>query len=224
MTKTTMKTLIIDNYDSFTFNLYQYLGELGGNPVVVRNDEMTVEEVRAGGFSHLVISPGPGRPEVAGDIGVCLEVIRQLGSTIPLLGVCLGLQAMVHAFGGKVVHAPKVMHGKASRIEFRRCGIFEGVGVPKPRVSHTKVQYPVPNFQRDQSDLYSTEVMRYHSLVGKSDEIPDCFEVTAVCEVDGTVQAIAHKTFPMVGVQFHPESVGTPEGKKMLRNFLASIR
>jgi len=192
-----MKTLIIDNYDSFTYNLYQLIGELGGNPVVVRNDEDTLDEIRKENYSHIVISPGPGSPDDFSYFGVCREVILKLGKSIPLLGVCLGHQGIVSAFGGKVVKADVVKHGKTSTISHNTAGIFAGVASPLVG-------------------------MRYHSLVGERKSIPDVLEVTATSLDDDGVMGVRHNNYPIFGVQFHPESVGTDEGKKIIRNFLKS--
>ncbi|HQZ41104.1 MAG TPA: aminodeoxychorismate/anthranilate synthase component II [Vicinamibacterales bacterium] len=183
--------LVIDNYDSFTYNLVQYLGELGAEISVRRNDEITVADVRALAPDRIVISPGPGRPE---DAGVSLEVIRSIGPTRPVLGVCLGHQAIGMAFGGRVVRAPAPIHGKTSVIEHDARGVF--TGLPQ-----------------------AFEVGRYHSLV-VADEVPDELEVTARTRADGIIMGLRHRTLPVHGVQFHPESVLTPEGRRLLRNFL----
>lgn len=190
-----MKTLIIDNYDSFTYNLYQYIGELGGNPVVVRNDQISLDQIKDGKYTHIVISPGPGSPDDPKYFGVCREVILQLGKSIPLLGVCLGHQGIVSAFGGKVIRASVIKHGKQSFIEHDGSGIFRGVKNP----------------------LLG---MRYHSLIGEKTSIPDDLEITAVSSDDRAVMGVKHKNYPIFGVQFHPESIGTEEGKKILLNFL----
>lgn len=190
-----MKTLIIDNYDSFTYNLYQLIGELGGNPVVVRNDKLTLADIKAGKYSHIVISPGPGDPGDTAYFGVCKEVILTFGKNIPLLGVCLGHQGIIYAFGGKVVRAPLIKHGKTSTIEHNQKGIFQDVGSPLVG-------------------------MRYHSLIGEKISLPECLEVTATSLDDKVIMGIRHKKFPTFGVQFHPESIGTEEGKKLLMNFL----
>jgi anthranilate synthase/aminodeoxychorismate synthase-like glutamine amidotransferase len=182
--------LVIDNYDSFTYNLVQYLGELGAEPVVRRNDAVTVEEIRALAPTHIVISPGPGDPE---DGGVSLDVIREFHTTIPILGVCLGHQCIAAAFGGRVDRAPRLMHGKTSAIYHDQRGIL--TDVPSP-----------------------FNATRYHSLV-VYEPLPDCLEVTAVT-AEGEVMAISHKTAPLVGLQFHPESILTDHGKDILRNFL----
>jgi anthranilate synthase component 2 len=182
--------LLIDNYDSFTFNLAQYLGELGAPPVVKRNDEITVNDVESMRPERIVISPGPGRPE---DAGITVEVIRRLGSRIPLLGVCLGHQGIGLAFGGSVVRAPALMHGKTSTIHHDGAGVFRNVSQP-------------------------FAAGRYHSLV-VAQPLPPDLELAAHTE-DGTVMGVRHRSYPIHGVQFHPESVLTAEGRKLLRNFL----
>jgi anthranilate synthase/aminodeoxychorismate synthase-like glutamine amidotransferase len=182
--------LLIDNYDSFTFNLAQYLGELGAPPVVRRNDEITLEEIGEMRPERIVISPGPGRPE---DAGVSVDVIKRLGPQIPILGVCLGHQGIGLAFGGSVVRAGELMHGKTSTVHHDGAGVFRGVTQP-------------------------FSAGRYHSLV-VAQPLPADLELAAHTE-DGTVMGLRHKTYPIHGVQFHPESVLTGEGKKLLRNFL----
>ena len=182
--------LLIDNYDSFTFNLAQYLGELGASPVVRRNDKITVEEIEEMHPDRIVISPGPGRPE---DAGVSVDVIRRFGPRLPLLGVCLGHQGIGVAFGGAVVRATQVMHGKVSSVRHDGRGVFRGVSQP-------------------------FNAGRYHSLV-VAEPVPDVLEVAARTE-DGTIMAVRHREFPVHGVQFHPESVLTGEGRQVLRNFL----
>jgi anthranilate synthase/aminodeoxychorismate synthase-like glutamine amidotransferase len=184
--------LVIDNYDSFTYNLVQYLGELGTQPFVRRNDEITVDEVAALKPERIVISPGPGRPEQA---GITLDVIRTLGATTPLLGVCLGHQAIGMAFGGSVVRAKAPMHGKTSTISHDGQGVFAGIASP-------------------------FTVGRYHSLVVDRADWPTDLEITAQTEDDGTVMALRHRELPIYGVQFHPESILTREGHHLLRNFL----
>ena len=186
-----MKVLVIDNYDSFTYNLVQYLGELGAEPVVVRNDELSPAEGAALQPDRLVISPGPGRPE---DAGASIEFIRTFGSEVPTLGVCLGHQAIVTAFGGSIDRAPEPRHGKTSLIEHDGLGVFSGL--PNP--------------------LTAT---RYHSLAASV--IPETLEVTARSE-DGVVQGVRHRHLPIEGVQFHPASVMTPEGMHLLENFLST--
>ena len=182
--------LLIDNYDSFTWNLAQYFGELGAPPVVRRNDEIALDEIGAMRPSHIIISPGPGRPE---DAGVSVEVIRRFGPTVPLLGVCLGHQGIGIAFGGDVVRAPELMHGKVSSVEHDGRGVFRDL--PLPFVAG-----------------------RYHSLV-VADPLPPQLVATART-ADGTIMGLRHTAYPIHGVQFHPESVLTADGKKMLRNFL----
>jgi anthranilate synthase component 2 len=184
--------LLIDNYDSFTFNLAQYLGELGAEVSVRRNDKVTLDEIDAMRPSQIVISPGPGRPE---DAGVSIEAIRRFASRIPMLGVCLGHQAMGAAFGGRVVRAARLMHGKSSTIEHDGRGIFAGL----------------------EGDF---DAARYHSLIVADEGWPEALEVAARTAEDHTVMALRHRQWPMHGVQFHPESVLTVEGRRMLRNFL----
>lgn len=191
-----LRTLIIDNYDSFTFNLYQYLGELGANPIVKRNDELSLAEIEKIKPTHVVISPGPGRPEDPDYFGVCLEVILKLSEKIPTLGVCLGHQGLCYAFGAKVIAAPKVMHGKTSQVVHTGKGIFQNIKSP-------------------------LTAMRYHSLVVDKKGFPGELTVTATEKQSGLIMAAQHKTRPLFGIQFHPESIGTPEGKKILKNFLA---
>jgi anthranilate synthase/aminodeoxychorismate synthase-like glutamine amidotransferase len=190
-----MKTVLLDNYDSFTFNLYQYLAELGGRPVVFRNDRITPGELRALRPTRIVISPGPGRPEDPAYFGVCRQVIRELGPRIPILGVCLGHQGIIHAFGGRIVRAHVPMHGKTSPIYHNAAGILRGLPVP-------------------------FEAMRYHSLVGDPATLPKCLTATA-WTAEGVLMAVQHRRWPIYGVQFHPESIGTPAGKQVLSNFLA---
>jgi anthranilate synthase component 2 len=192
--------LMIDNYDSFTFNLVQYLGELGQNVRVVRNDELTVEQIRALKPARIVISPGPGTPDQA---GVCLALIEKLDGQIPLFGVCLGLQSIGQVFGGKVVRAQQIMHGKTSPIHHTGKGVF--AGLPNPFTA-----------------------TRYHSLVVEKNSIPSCLEVTAWTQnADGGIDEIMglrHKALPVEGVQFHPESILTEHGHDLLRNFLSEAR
>jgi len=182
--------LLIDNYDSFTFNLAQYLGELGAQTVVRRNDEVSIPEIERMQPERIVISPGPGRPE---DAGVTVEAIRTFGARIPVLGVCLGHQGIGLAFGGSVVRAGELMHGKVSVVHHDGKGVFKGVSQP-------------------------FTAGRYHSLV-VAEPVPDQLEIAARTE-DGTIMGVRHRTAPIHGVQFHPESVLTPEGRKLLRTFL----
>jgi anthranilate synthase/aminodeoxychorismate synthase-like glutamine amidotransferase len=184
--------LLIDNYDSFTYNLAQYLGELGAEVRVRRNDAVTVGDIAAMRPSHVVISPGPGRPE---DAGVSVDVIRRFAAEIPMLGVCLGHQAMGLAFGGRVVRAPAPIHGKTSVVEHDGRGIFRGLPGP-------------------------VTAARYHSLVVAPDAWPDALEIAGRVQGESTVMALRHREWPMHGVQFHPESILTDEGRLMLRNFL----
>jgi anthranilate synthase component 2 len=183
---------VIDNSDSFTYNLVQYLGELGAEVQVVRNDAATVDEVAAIKPERIVISPGPGRPE---DAGITMNVIRRLGETTPILGVCLGHQAIGAAFGGQVVRAGVPMHGKTSIIEHNGRGVFSGI-----------------------SEQF--EASRYHSLVVLEQGLPDALEITARTRDDRIVMGLRHRRWPVYGVQFHPESILTGEGHKLLRNFL----
>ena len=185
--------LVIDNYDSFTYNLVQYLGELGTDPVVRRNDKISVEEIGELAPSAIVISPGPCTPKEA---GVTVDVIRRWGSSIPTLGVCLGHQAIGEAYGGVVIRADKVMHGKTSHITHDGTGVF--AGLPSP-----------------------LEVMRYHSLIVERESLPECLSVVAVSSEDPTeIHGVKHRDHPVYGVQFHPESVMTQSGKQLLQNFL----
>ncbi len=186
-----MTVLLIDNYDSFTYNLYQYLGELGADVEVVRNDEIGVEDVEQRAPSHIVISPGPGTPR---DSGVSMEVIRRFAGRIPILGVCLGHQCIGAVFGGVVEGAGEIVHGKVSKVTHDGKGVF--AGLPNP-----------------------IEATRYHSLAIRPDSVPDCLEVSAWSE-SGVIMGVRHKELPVEGVQFHPESILTPHGHDILRNFL----
>jgi len=183
--------LVIDNYDSFTYNLVQYLGELGAEPVVYRNDAITVEGIRKLGPKRIVISPGPGVPS---DAGITVDTIRNLAGEVPILGVCLGNQAIGEAFGGRVVRAPYLMHGKTSEICHDSATIFRGLP-------------------------YRFKATRYHSLIVEKEGLPESLEVSATTP-DGLIMGLRHKTWPVEGVQFHPESILTAEGKKLLSNFL----
>jgi anthranilate synthase/aminodeoxychorismate synthase-like glutamine amidotransferase len=186
------KILIIDNYDSFTYNLVQYFGALGYEAVVKRNDEISVAGAEALGPDRICISPGPGRPE---DAGVSNEVIRQLGARIPILGVCLGHQCIGAVFGGEIVSAPRLMHGKTSPVRHRDTGVFK--------------QLPNP-----------FEATRYHSLIVRRESLPECLAITAET-AESEIMGLQHRELPIHGVQFHPESVLTGEGMALLRNFLA---
>ncbi len=184
--------LLIDNYDSFSYNLYQMVGAIEPDIRVIRNDAMTVEQIRALKPAGILLSPGPGRPE---DAGVCMEAVRALGAEIPILGVCLGHQAICAAYGATVSYAKKLMHGKQSQTRLDgSCPLFAGC----------------PEMVR---------VARYHSLAAVADTLPDCLRVTAQT-LDGEIMAVQHRTFPVYGVQFHPESIMTPQGAVMLKNFI----
>ncbi len=188
---------VLDNYDSFTYNLVQYLGELGADVVVRRNDAVGVEEIGELAPSAIVLSPGPCTPKEA---GVSVEAIRRWGASIPMLGVCLGHQAIGEAYGGQVVRADRVMHGKTSQIQHDGSGIF--AGLPSPM-----------------------QVMRYHSLIVERQTMPEALEIVAIASDDPTeVHAVKHREHPVYGVQFHPESVMTPQGKALLENFLELAR
>jgi anthranilate synthase component 2 len=187
--------LVIDNYDSFTYNLVQYLGELGADVQVYRNDQISLAEIRQLQPDGIVISPGPGRPE---DAGISLALITELGPTIPILGVCLGHQSIGQVFGGKIVSAPELMHGKTSQVDHKGIGVFQGLDSP----------------------LTAT---RYHSLVIERQTCPDVLEITAWVE-DGTIMGVRHRNYPHIeGVQFHPESILTTSGKQLLQNFLRTL-
>jgi anthranilate synthase component 2 len=187
--------VVIDNYDSFTYNLVQYLAELGAEVKVFRNDQITLAQVQALQPDGIVISPGPGRPE---DAGISLALIAQMGSTVPLLGVCLGHQSIGQVFGGKIISAPTLMHGKTSEIYHRGEGVFQGLPIP-------------------------FTATRYHSLVIEKNSCPDVLEITAWTE-DGTIMGVRHKQYmTLQGVQFHPESILTTVGPALLRNFLREL-
>ena len=183
--------LVIDNYDSFTYNLVQYFGELGANPVVKRNDAITPEEVEKLRPERIVISPGPGTPA---DAGISLEIIRRTGKTTPILGVCLGHQCIAEVYGGKVIRADRLMHGKTSPIRHEGSGVF--AGLPNP-----------------------FEATRYHSLIVEKCSVPACLRITADT-AEGEIMGLQHREFPVHGVQFHPESILSREGKALLKNFL----
>lgn len=183
--------LLLDNYDSFTFNLYQYLGELGADLQVVRNDKITLDQIAELSPERIVLSPGPGRPDQA---GIMIDLIKRFADSIPILGICLGFQGMGEAFGGRVIHAPALFHGKTSKINHIGNGLFEGI----PQ---------------------QVEVGRYHSLIVERATLPTCFEITAWTD-DALIMGIRHRVFPLEGIQFHPESVLTCDGKTMLKNFL----
>ncbi|MEK6988324.1 MAG: aminodeoxychorismate/anthranilate synthase component II [Candidatus Thermoplasmatota archaeon] len=193
-----MNVLIIDNYDSFVYNLYQRLGELGANPTVVRNDAITLKGVLQLAPDAIVLSPGPGHPGNARDFGVCSEILREVSPRVPTLGVCLGHQGIGAVFGGTVAHAARLLHGKTSRIRHDGRTIFEGL--PNPFVAG-----------------------RYHSLAIERASLPAELEVSATAE-DGEVMAVRHTRYPIEGVQFHPESILTPDGPALLRNFLRGVK
>ena len=215
-----MNVLIIDNYDSFTFNLYQYIGEIlqtmdgdkAANVIVKRNNEITLADVQAMNLDRIIISPGPGAPDDPAYFGICAEVIEVMGKTTPLLGVCLGMQGIAHVFGGDVIRASVPMHGKVSSIRHDGAGVYQGL----PQ---------------------EIEIMRYHSLMVKADTLPDCLAVTAVVANDAhaefsltesalageEIMGLQHKDYPIQGVQFHPESFATEGAKRLLTNFLLQL-
>ena len=193
-----MRFLILDNYDSFVYNIAQYLGELGVECDVVRNDAITLGGIRAGGYDAIVISPGPGTPEDGKSFGVCGAVIKEMGPATPVLGVCLGHQGIIAAFGGRVTNAGRVRHGKTSPVRHTGEGLFRGVKNP-------------------------FRATRYHSLVGDKTVIPGVLEVTATAEDDGEIMGVRHREYPVQGVQFHPESVMTEDGKRILANFIGEV-
>ena len=194
-----MKFLIIDNYDSFVYNIAQYLGELGVDCDVIRNDKISVDEIKQKNYDGIIISPGPGTPDDKKYFGVCSEVIKDMGSGTPILGVCLGHQGIISSFGGKVTNAGCVRHGKTSPVKHSESELFKGVKNP-------------------------FKATRYHSLVGDKTIIPDILEVTATAQDDGEVMAVRHKNYLIEGVQFHPESIMTEDGKKILANFIRQVR
>ena len=194
-----MKFLIIDNYDSFVYNIAQYLGELGVDCDVKRNDKITIEEIKENNYDAIIISPGPGTPEDKKYFGVCTDVIKEIGPIKPILGVCLGHQGIIHAFGGKVTNAGCVRHGKTSLIKHVDDPLFKDVKNP-------------------------FRATRYHSLVGDKTIIPDSLEVTATAEDDAEIMAVRHKDYLIEGVQFHPESIMTEDGKKILANFIKEVK
>jgi anthranilate synthase component 2 len=215
-----MNVLIIDNYDSFTFNLYQYIGEIlqtmdgdeEANVIVKRNNEITLADVQAMNLDRIIISPGPGAPDDPAYFGICAEVIEVMGKTTPLLGVCLGMQGIAHVFGGDVIRANVPMHGKVSSISHDGAGVYQGL----PQ---------------------EIEIMRYHSLMVKADTLPDCLTITAVVTNDAHIEhslaesalagdeimGLQHKDYPIQGVQFHPESFATEGAKRLLSNFLMQV-
>jgi anthranilate synthase component 2 len=191
-----MKVLVIDNYDSFVYNLVQYIGELGGEPIIYRNDQINLKQAKQLNPQRIVISPGPGSPVEIRYFGVCSAILQQMSRKIPTLGVCLGNQGIIYAFGGKIRQAKQLMHGKTSSIKHDGKGVFEGV--PNPFTA-----------------------TRYHSLVGDRSSIPSCLKITAESADDGEIMAVHHRTYPITGVQFHPESILCEDGKTIIKNFLA---
>jgi len=187
--------LLIDHYDSFTYNLYQQIGSLGKEVKVVRYDDITIEEIRSLQPEAIILSPGPGNPD---EIPQSVQLVQELYNEVPILGVCLGHQIIGAAFGGEIVQAKRIMHGKTSRLNYEQKGLFKEVDG-------------------------EVEVMRYHSLVIEPTTLSDEFEVVATAKDDGEIMAIQHKKFPVYGVQFHPESIGTPTGTKMMETFLTAI-
>jgi anthranilate synthase component 2 len=190
-----MKVIVIDNYDSFVYNLVQYIGELGAEVVVYRNNQVTLEQVKKLEPDRIVISPGPGTPEDERYFGVCTAILQDVSRKVPTLGVCLGHQGIIHAFGGKIISAKKLMHGKTCTIKHDEQGIFNGVRNP-------------------------FTATRYHSLAGDDLSIPPCLQVTAVAVDDGEIMSVRHVEYPIQGVQFHPESILCEDGKIIMKNFL----
>ena len=186
--------LILDNYDSFTYNVFQLLSELGADVEVIRNDKTTVDEIRKKQYQSIVLSPGPGIPS---DAGITEDVIRELGGEFPILGICLGHQAIGEVFGGKVVRAGEIVHGKTSQLRHNGKGLYEGIAQNVP-------------------------IGRYHSLIIDRKTLPDCLTVTSDL-ADGTIMGVRHKTKDIEGIQFHPESILTPDGKRMMENFLKHL-
>ncbi len=190
-----MRVLILDNYDSFVYNLAQYVGEIADEVVVKRNDEVNIPAIRRFSPDKIIISPGPGTPADARNFGICAEILRKISSETPTLGVCLGHQGIVHSFGGKIVRAKSLRHGKTSPINHDGKGIFHGLENP-------------------------FEATRYHSLVADRRTLPDSLEVSARSEDDGEVMGVRHRVFPIEGVQFHPESILTANGHRIIENLL----
>ncbi|KFN13074.1 aminodeoxychorismate/anthranilate synthase component II [Bacillus pseudomycoides] len=188
--------VLIDNYDSFTYNLYQLLGAYEEEIVVLRNDKVTIQELEEMKPKAIILSPGPGKPE---DAGICTQVIQHFYKQIPILGICLGHQAIVSAFGGEIVRAEHIKHGKTSRVKHNGTSIFSYVAQP-------------------------LTAMRYHSLVTAKHTIPKCFDVLATAMDDGEIMAVRHNYYPLFGLQFHPESIATEEGGKLIRAFLSSVK
>lgn len=190
--------LLIDNYDSFSYNLYQLIGSIQPDIKVVRNNKITIEEIRKMGPQAVCLSPGPGRPENA---GICIDVVRKLSGEMPILGICLGHQAICEAFGGTVSYSEHLMHGKSSIIRLDTGSkIFSGLGGEKEEI----------------------QAARYHSLIAVKDKLPDCLKIIAMTE-EGEVMAVEHREYPVYGLQFHPESILTPDGEKIIRNFIDQV-
>jgi len=190
-----LKVLVVDNYDSFVYNLVQYIGELGGEAIVYRNDQISLKQAMKLKPDRIVISPGPGTPEETRYFGACTAILRHMSPKIPTLGVCLGHQGIIHTFGGKIVPAKRLMHGKTSLIKHDGKGVFKGVKNP-------------------------FTATRYHSLVGDKSSIPSCLKITAESIDDGEIMGVRHVTYPIQGVQFHPESILCEDGKPIIKNFL----
>jgi len=193
-----LKVLVIDNYDSFVYNLVQYVGELGGETIVYRNDQITLKQAMKPKPERIVISPGPGTPEEPQYFGVCSAILQHMSCKIPTLGVCLGHQGIIYTFGGKIVSAKRLMHGKTSLIKHDGKGVFKGVKNP-------------------------FTATRYHSLVGDRHSIPSCLEITAESLDDGEIMGVRHVNYPIEGVQFHPESILCEDGKLVIKNFLEGM-
>jgi anthranilate synthase/aminodeoxychorismate synthase-like glutamine amidotransferase len=212
-TRQTKKVLIIDNYDSFTYILKQYFGELGGNPEVFFHDKITVNQIKRMKPTHIVLSPGPGTVEHKNDVGIMLDVIREFYNKIPILGVCLGHQAIGKFFGAKIVRAPKIMHGKRSKIYHNREGILKGLKDPfdAMRYHSLALQFPISNDPIPPMESVTLRSLRTN---------PQSPIVITAQSDDKVIMGIQHKQYPVFGVQFHPESLGTPEGKKIINNFL----
>jgi len=190
-----LKVLVIDNYDSFVYNLVQYVGELGAKPIVYRNDEITLSQALKLDADRIIISPGPGTPEDVRYFGVCKKILQNMSCKIPTLGVCLGHQGIISTFGGKIIRAKRLMHGKTSLIKHDCQGIFKGIKNP-------------------------FEATRYHSLVGDRKNMPLCLKITAESTDDNEIMGVRHIEYPIEGIQFHPESILTTDGKKIIKNFL----
>lgn len=190
-----MKTLVIDNYDSFVYNLVQYVGELGGEPIVYRNNQLSIDMAKKLQPDRIIISPGPGTPENPRYFGTCSAILKKMSPTIPTLGVCLGAQGIVHVFGGRIVRAKRLMHGKTSMIKHDGEALFKAVRNP-------------------------FRATRYHSLVAEKVTIPSCLHITAEALDDSEVMGVRHRIYPIEGIQFHPESILTEDGMQIIKNFL----